>query len=47
MLQGLSIYIEPSTGNQDSKFPETWHEKLQSFSLTLMSDVTKFCEKKH
>ena len=34
--QGLSIHIEPSVGNQDSEFLETWHERLQALSLTLM-----------
>ena len=38
---GLSVY-EPSFGNQDETFLETWHENLQSFSLTLMSQVITF-----
>ena len=41
---GLSIYVEPSIGNQDEAFFETWHENLQSFSLTLMSQVITFCD---
>ena len=41
---GLSIYVEPSIGNQDEAFLETWHENLQSFSLTLMSQVITFCD---
>ena len=43
--QGLSIYIEPSIGNQGSKFIETWHERLQAFSLTLISNVINFCDR--
>ena len=42
---GLSIYVEPSIGNQDEAFLETWHENLQSFSLTLMSQVITFCDR--
>ena len=42
MPHGLSIYIEPSIGNQDSEFLETWNERLQAFSLTLISDVVNF-----
>ena len=41
---GLSIYVEPSIGNQDEVFLETWHENLQSFSLTMMSQVITFCD---
>ena len=41
---GLSIYVETSVGNQDEEFLETWHEKLRSFSLTLMSQVITFCD---
>ena len=41
ILQGLSIYVEPSIGNQDSEFLETWHERLQFFSLPLMSGPNK------
>ena len=36
--------MERSTGNQDEAFLETWHENLQSFSLTLMSQVITFCD---
>ena len=41
---GLSIYVEPSFGNQDEAFLETWHENLQSFSLILMSQIITFCD---
>ena len=43
--QGLSIYIEPSIGNQDIEFIETWHERLQGFSLTLMLEVINLCDR--
>ena len=49
ILQGLSIYTDTylhrSIWNQDNEFIETWHGRLQSFSLTLISDVMKFCDK--
>ena len=41
---GLSVYVEPSIGNQDKAFLKTWHENLQSFSLTLMSQLIYFCD---
>ena len=43
---GLKTYLEPSVGNNSEEFLNNWHERLQSFSLTLMSDVLTFCEKK-
>ena len=42
ILQGLSVYVVPSVDNQDKAFLENWHENLQSFSLTLMSQVITF-----
>ena len=42
---GLKVYLEPSIGNHSEQFLNNWHERLQSFSLTLMSDVLTFCEK--
>ena len=41
---GLSVYVEPSTGNQNEEFIETWHKNLQSFPLTLMLQVITFCD---
>ena len=39
----LSVYVEPSVGNQDEAFLITWHENFQWFSLTSMSQVINFC----
>lgn len=39
---GLSIYIEPSIVNHNKQFLENRHEKLQTFFLTLMLDVTQY-----
>ena len=41
--QGLSIYIKPSIGNQDSKFLKACYERLQAFCLKLLSDIIKLC----
>ena len=41
---GLPVYVEPSVSNQDEAFLESWNENLQSFSLTLMSQVITFCD---
>ena len=42
---GLTVYLESSIGNNDEEFLNNWNERLQTFSLTLMSDVLTFCEK--
>ena len=42
---GLQVCLEPSISNHSEEFLNNWHERLQSFSLTLMSDVLKFCKK--
>ena len=36
--------MEPSIGNQYEAFLEICHENLQSFSLTLISQVITFCD---
>lgn len=41
---GLSVNVEPSIGNQDEAFFETWNGNLQSFSLTPISQVIAFCD---
>ena len=44
-MDDLEVYLEPLIGNQSEEFLNNWRERLQSFSLTLMSDVLTFCEK--
>ena len=44
-MDDLEVYLEPLIGNHKEEFLNNWHERLQSFSLTLMSDVLTFCEK--
>ena len=39
------LNLEPSIGNHSEEFLNNVHDRLQSFSLTLMSDVLTFCEK--
>ena len=39
---GLKVYLESSVGNHSEEFLNNCHERLQSFSLTLMSDVLTF-----
>ena len=39
----LSVYVEPSVGNQDEAFLITWHENFQWFSSAIMSQVVNFC----
>ena len=42
--QGLSVYVELSTGNQEETFLETCHENPQSLFLTLLLQVITFCD---
>ena len=37
--------LDPSIGNHNEIFLSTWYDKIQKFSLDLMKDSFKFCEK--
>ena len=41
---GLKVYLEPSIDNHNEEFLNNWHERLESFSLTPMSNVLTFCK---
>ena len=43
--KGLCIDLEPSIGNDDEDFCAAWFAKIKDFSLSLMTDVIKYCEK--
>lgn len=43
--QRFSTYIVASIGNKYSEFHKTCQERVQSFSLILMVDITKLCDK--
>ena len=38
----LKVYLETSISNHSKEFVNNWHERLQSFSLELMPDVSTF-----
>ena len=42
---GLVIDLEPSIGNNDEAFRAKWYQRLEEFSLTLMSDIVVYSEK--
>ena len=42
---GLSINVEPTIGIHDEEFLDNWYKKLESFSLSLIEDIVKFCDK--
>ena len=42
---GLRVYVEPSIGNRDDEFLQTWHEHLKEFSKTLTKSVIEYSEK--
>ena len=42
---GLKLELEPTIGNHDQEFLDTWFSKLNEFSLTLMSQIVSFCDK--
>ena len=37
--------LEPTIGNHDQEFLNSWYSKLQQFSLSLMEDNVQFCNK--
>ena len=43
--KGLKLELEPTIGNHDQEFSDTWYSNLQEFSLTLMKEIVKFCDK--
>ena len=43
--KGLELMLEPTIGNHDQNFLDNWYSKLKQFSLTLMHDIVKFCDK--
>ena len=43
--KGLNLELEPTIGNYDQEFVDTWYSKLKTFSLTLMNDIVAHCDK--
>ena len=43
--KGLKLKLEPTIGNYDQEFVDTWYSKLKTFSLTLMKDIVAHCDK--
>ena len=43
--KGLKLELEPTIGNYDQEFVDTWYSKLKLFSLTLMKDIVAHCNK--
>ena len=42
---GLKLELEATIGNHDDEFLANWNERLNSFSLMMMGDIVKFCDK--
>ena len=42
---GLRINVEPTIGNHDDDFLSIWYNKLEGFSVELMQEIVKFCDK--
>ena len=42
--KGLKLELEPTIGNHNQDFLDTWYFNLQDFSLTLMKGIIKFRE---
>ena len=45
VLKGLKVKLEPTIGNYDQEFVDTWYSKLKRFSQTLMKDIVAHCDK--
>ena len=43
--KGLELMLELTIGNHDQHFLDNWYSKLKQFSLSLMKDIVKFCDK--
>ena len=43
--KGLKLELEPTIGNYDQEFVDTWYSKLKTFSLTLTKDIVAPCDK--
>ena len=43
--KGLKLELEPTIGNYDQEFVDTWCSKLKTFSRTLMKDIVAHCDK--
>ena len=43
--KGLELMLEPMIGNHDQRLQDNWYSKLKQFSLSLMKDITQFCDK--
>ena len=43
--KSLKLELEPTIGNYDQEFVDTWYSKLKTFSLTLMKDIVSCCDK--
>ena len=42
---GLRINVEPTISNHDDEFLSIWYNKLKGFSVELMQEILKFCDK--
>ena len=42
---GLRVYVEPSIGNRDDEFLQSWHDDLDEFSKKLTRKVIEYSEK--
>ena len=42
--RGFQIQLDPSIGNHDEAFLNTWYQKINDLSLELMNDTAKYCE---
>ena len=43
--KSLKLELEPTIGNHDQEFLDTWYSNLQEFSLSLMKGIVKLCDK--
>ena len=44
-FKDLSLLQFITIGNYDQESVSTWYSKLKSFSITVMKDVTSYCDK--
>ena len=45
VTKGLELSLEPTIGNYDQEFSDSWHSNLKDFTLILMKQIVTYCKK--
>ena len=45
VTKGLELSLEPTIGNYDQEFSDSWHSNVKDFTLILMKQIVTNCKK--